>query len=71
MVLCGDPAKSLIAMNVIMGSASIVAVLLRIVARRRSKSRLGLDDAFAVAALCGVLTFLGLLIWGQFLLKSY
>ena len=54
-----------IALAVIMGLGSILAVVLRIVARRHSKSALGLDDAFAVVAMCGCLAFLGIMIWGN------
>ena len=54
-----------IALTVIMGLGSILAVLLRILARRHSKSTLGLDDAFAVVAMCGCLAFLGILLWGS------
>ena len=60
-----ESSSTFIALTVVMGSASILAVLLRIVARRRSKSHLGLDDAFAVAALCGFLTFQGFILWGK------
>ena len=64
-----DFSAIFVALTTIMGSGSLLAVLLRIVARKKSKIRLGLDDAFAMAALCGFLTFLGLTLWGQVLLK--
>ena len=54
-----------IALTVIMGLGSILAILLRIVARRHSKSALGLDDASAVVAMCGCLAFLGMILWGD------
>ena len=59
-----------IALAVTMGLASILAVLLRILARRSSKFPLGLDDIFAVVALCGLLTFLGSIIYGWLTSRS-
>ena len=68
-----DSASSsrFIALAVILGLASILAVLLRIVARRRSKVHLGFDDVFAVIALCGFLAFLGIVIWGKDILEYF
>lgn len=54
-----------IALTVIMGLGSILAIILRIVARRHSKTALGLDDASAVVAMCGCLAFLGIILWGN------
>ena len=54
-----------IALTVIMSFGSILAVLLRIVARRHSKTALGLDDVSAVVAMCGCLAFLGMILWGN------
>ena len=66
-----DSFPSLITVAVIMGLASIVAVLLRIVARKKSRIHLGLDDAFAIAALCGFVTFLGFILLRESLLNIY
>lgn len=61
-----DSSPKSITIAVILGLASILAVFLRILARRRSKVHLGMDDVFAVIALCGFLAFLGLIIWSWF-----
>ena len=58
-------SSNIIALAVILGTASMISVLLRILARTRSKAHLGVDDVFAVVALCGFLAYLGLTIWGQ------
>ena len=62
-------SSNIIALAVILGTASTISVLLRILARTRSKVHLGVDDVFAVIALCGFLAYLGLIIWGQALLR--
>ena len=63
-------SSNIIALAVILGTASIISVLLRILARTRSKAPLGVDDLFAVVALCGFLAYLGLIIWGQVPLRT-
>ena len=60
-----------IALSVVLGLASILAVFLRMLARRRSKAHLGVDDLFAVVALCAFLAFLGLIIWSWVPQKTY
>lgn len=60
-----------IALPVTFGLASILAVALRILARRRSKAQLGVDDVFAVVAMCDFLAFLGVVIWGSVVLKTW
>ena len=58
-------SSKVIALAVILGIASIISVLLRILARTRSKAHLGVDDLFAVVALCGFLAYMGLIVWGE------
>ena len=58
-------SSNITALAVILATASIISVLLRILARSRSKAHLGVDDVFAVIALCGSLAYLGLITWGQ------
>ena len=60
-----------IALAVTFGLASILAVLMRILARRRSKAQLGVDDVFAVVAMCGFLAFLVVVVWGSVALKAW
>ena len=62
---------NVIKLAVVLGIASIISVLLRILARKRSKAHLGVDDVFAVVALCGFLAYVGLLIWGQVPLRTF
>ena len=63
-------SSNVIALAVTLGTASIISVLLRILARSRSKAHLGVDDVFAVVALCGSLACLGLFILGQVSFKD-
>ena len=63
-------SPNIIALAVILGVASVISVLLRIWARVRSKAHLGVDDVFAVVALCGFLAYLGLVILGPVLLRT-
>ena len=65
MVRYDRSSSNIIALAVILGTASIVSVLLRILARARSRAHLGVDDVFAVVALCGFLAYTGIIIWGQ------
>lgn len=69
MVQYSASSRSIITVATILGLASILAVLLRIWARRHSKVHLGMDDLFAVVCLCGYLAFLGINIWGWVPLK--
>ena len=64
-------SSNLLALAVVLGIASIISVLLRILARIRSKAHLGVDDVFAVVALGGFLAYLGLSVWGQVPLRNY
>ena len=64
MVRYDHSSSKINALAVILGTASIISALLRILARTRSKAHLGVDDVFAVIALCGFLAYLGVLIWG-------
>ena len=56
-------SPTFITLTVIMGSASILAVVLRALARKKSKASIGLDDVFAAIALSGYLAFLGIIMW--------
>lgn len=70
MVRYDHSSSNIIALGVILGTASIISVLLRILARTRSRAHLGVDDVFAVVALCGFLAYMGIIIWGQVALRT-
>jgi hypothetical protein len=66
MVQYNAHSSGIIALIVIFGSLSILAVILRFVARSRTKAKYGADDWFAVASLISVLAYMGIMIWGVF-----
>ena len=57
-------ASDAYAVNLTFAIASLLAVILRFVARSQTKAKIGLDDWLAVAALLSYLAWVALAIWG-------
>lgn len=55
-----------IALTVVFGAASVLAVILRFVARSRTKAHYAADDWFALAGMITLLIWMGVLIYGKF-----
>ena len=53
-----------------LGLVSLLAVILRFVARYQSKARLGLDDFFSVISLFGCFGVLGAIAWSSFAFRD-
>lgn len=49
----------------ILGVAATIAVILRFIARARSKASFGLDDYFSLSALLFYLVYVGVSLWGR------
>jgi integral membrane sensor domain MASE1 len=56
--------KPYVVLVTVFGALAITAVVLRFVARSRTKAHYGADDWFALVALAGFLAFSGVIIWG-------
>ena len=54
-----------IALTVIFGAASVLAVVLRFVARSRTKAHYAADDWFALAGAITLVIWMGVLIYGN------
>lgn len=55
----------------VLGSFSLLAVILRFVARSRTKARYGPDDWWAIASLVTLLAWMGVVIWSVSITKVY
>lgn len=54
-----------IALTIIFGAASVLAVALRFVARSKTKARYAADDWLALAGVITLLSWMGVLIYGE------
>ncbi len=61
----GDRSADVNTLAGVLGSFSLLAVVLRFVARSRTKARYGPDDWWAVTSLVTLLAWMGVVIWSM------
>jgi hypothetical protein len=57
-------SQDVIVLSAVFGSFALVSVILRLVARSKTKAKYGADDWLAVASLISLLGFIAILVYG-------